>query len=374
VSNHGEHDLDLIVKDTKIPDLLKAMRDKKPIAALNQEAMNSLAFDDPHLRVETISLPRNDVGENENQNSLIVKVTEIRDGESRATLFLGDIETRQQEALFEHPEVSKIFENVRAVTLPHHGRKRTLSPDFFRKLSALANGNIVALHSDRLSPDPEVRGAARESGIKILSTVPTTKKGAPHDLHVNLFDEPTYFVVKKPTTIRALAEKGKELPVTVAKDVSTQEVAEAISIFTNRKMTEVLPSGTPLSLPTTRTISSYSNSVREQLFTDLQSRDADKRNAAIAALSKIGNKLTREQTDRLIVMMQSGVNTVDTTSWRGPHCTHYEEKTAKYYAGRVLAKMDSPYVTETIRHEARRAQTSEGGGVVHRRVDDPGWI
>ena len=49
VSNRGEHDLDLIVKDTKIPDLLKAMRDKKPVAALNEEALNSLAFDDTNL-------------------------------------------------------------------------------------------------------------------------------------------------------------------------------------------------------------------------------------------------------------------------------------------------------------------------------------
>jgi hypothetical protein len=191
---------------------------------------------------------------------------------------------------------------------------------------------------------------------------------------VNLFDEPTYFVVKRPTTVRALALQRTALPITVAKDISTQELAESISIFTDRKLTEVIPADTVLSLPTTRTISSYSNSVREKLFTDLQSQNSVTRDAAIASLSKIGNRLNREQIGRLIEMMQSGVNTVDTTSWRGPHCTHYEEKTAKYYAGCVLATMDSPYVTETIRREARRAQTEEGGGVVRRRVDDPGWI
>jgi hypothetical protein len=374
VSNHGEHDLDLIVRDTKIPDLLKAMRGKKPVAALNQEAMNSLAFDDPHLSVETISLPRDVVGEQENQSSLIVKVTEIRDGDSRATLFLGDIETRQQEALFEHPEASKIFENVRAVTVPHHGRKTTLSPEFFRRVKAVANSEIVALHSDRVAPDLEVRGWAREAGIKILSTAPTTKKGAPHDLHVNLFDEPTYFVVKQPTTVHALALKRTSLPIIVAKDVSTQELAESISIFTDRKLTEVIPAGTVLSLPTAHAISSYSNSVREKLFTDIQSQNADARDAAIASLSQIGNRLNREQIDKLVEMMQSGVNIVDTKSWRGTHCTHYEEKTVKYYAGRVLAMMDSPYVSETIRRQAMRAQTEDGGGVVRRRVDDPGWI
>ena len=375
VSNHGEHDLDLIVRDTKIPDLLKEMREKdRTVAVLKQEALNSLAFEDPHLRVEAISFPPETAGGKENQTSLIVKITEIRDGKSRATLFLGDIEAPQQQALFENPEAQKIFENVRAVTIPHHGRKATLLPDFFGKLRAVTNNDIVALHSDQKALDPEVRSWARAAGIKILSTAPTTKKGTPHDLHVNLFEDPTYFIVKQPTTIETLASKGMSLPIAVPKEVSIEEFVESISTFNKRTSSEVLPSGCLLNLPTKNAIIKHSDSVRERLISEIQSEDPDTRNTAITNLSKLGKKLNREQIDKVVKVMQTGDSTVETTSQRGAHCTYYDEKKAKYYAGNVLARLDSPYVTAAIRKQARRAQTKEGGGVTHRRVDDPGWI
>jgi beta-lactamase superfamily II metal-dependent hydrolase len=372
VSNHGEHDLDLIMRDEKIPDFLKAMHGKKTVAAITEEILNKMALDDPHMRVETIPLPH-DVGESENRTGLIIKVTEIRDGESRATLFLGDIEAAQQQALFGHPEAPKVFENVRAVTMPHHGRKTTLFPDFFRKLKEVTSGEVVALHSDRAALDPEVRGWAREAGVKILSTAPTTKEATPHDVYVNLYDEPTYFVVKQPTTVRALALQRTALLPTVPKEVSTQELAETISNFNHRTMTEVLPAGNVLSLPTAKSIINYANSAKEQLFSDLQNQNSTTRDTAVASLSKMGGRLNSEQIERLVGMMRSDSNVVETKSWRGEHCTHYEEKTTKYYAGQVLENIQSPYVTEKIRRDARNAQTVAGGGIIERRNDDPGW-
>ena len=95
------------------------------------------------------------------------------------------------------------------------------------------------LHSDRATLDPEVREWAREAGIKIRSTAPETKQGTPHDLYVNVFDEPTYFVVKKSITINALAQQRTALPITVAKDISNEELAESISIFTGENSTKL---------------------------------------------------------------------------------------------------------------------------------------
>jgi hypothetical protein len=260
---------DLIVRAEKIPDLLREMRGKKEVAALTEQALSKLALDDPHLRVEGISLARK-AGKHENQSGLVIKVTEIRDGESRATLFLGDIEAPQQQALFDHPEASRIFENVRAVTLPHHGRKTTLSPDFFSRLKEAAGSEVIALHSDRAALDSEVQGWARQAGIEVRSTAPSTEGAPPEDVYVNLFDKPTYLVVKQATTITSLSLERAMMPVAVPENVSDQELAGAISAFTERELTEVLPSGYILSLPTGSFISSYTGTARERLIGNLK--------------------------------------------------------------------------------------------------------
>lgn len=375
VSNHGEHDVDLIIRDSKIPDLLKSMKEAgKTVTVLKQETLAKLAFDDPNLRIETIALPRDAIGDKENHTSLIVKITEIRDGDSRATLFLGDIESKQQKALFESPEATKIFENVRAVTLPHHGRKATLLPDFFEKMKVLANNKIIVLHSDKTAPDPEVSSRARTAGIKILSTASTTKKGSPQDIHLNLFENPTFHIVKKSTTIEDLSSKSKSLPIALPNEVSKKELAESISIFNKRATTDVLPAGYVLNLPSEQIIRKYSDTVRDKLITEIQSTDSDTRNSAIANISRLGKQLNRDQVGKLVEVMRSGDNSIETSSWRGAHCTHYDYKKAKYYAGSILERLDSPYVTDAIRREASRAQTKEGGGVTHQRIDDPGWV
>ena len=112
----------------------------------------------------------------------------------------------------------------------------------------------------------------------------------------------------------------------------------------------------------------------EELFTNLQSENADTREAAAEALSQKGRSLDREQINRLMEMVRSEGDYVETRSWRGEHCTHYERKALRYYAGLVVEKMDSPDVTNAMRQEAELAQTEEGGGIEYERGDDPGWI
>ena len=128
---------------------------------------------------------------------------------------------------------------------------------------------------------------------------------------------------------------------------------------------------TPLSLPTSSYVSSYTTTARKQLIADLRSTDADTRDAAVKSLSNLGRYLSPEQVEQLEVMMRTDGHVVKTTSWRGPHCTHYERTSAKYYAGRVLETLNSPYVTKDVKSEAILAQSS---GVTHQRDDDPGWI
>jgi beta-lactamase superfamily II metal-dependent hydrolase len=126
VSNHGVHDLGLILNEERLPPLLRAMKGR--VFALSDEGLATLK--DPNLEMTIIRLP-SPSGGSENRAGLAIKVTEIRDGERRAVLFLGDLEQPQQEQLFQQENAAEIFADVRAVTLPHHGRSTTLSPTFF---------------------------------------------------------------------------------------------------------------------------------------------------------------------------------------------------------------------------------------------------
>jgi beta-lactamase superfamily II metal-dependent hydrolase len=109
----------------------------------------------------------------------------------------------------------------------------------------------------------------------------------------------------------------------------------------------------------------------ESLLADVRSSNAATRDTAAAALSRMGANLSRDQIDRLMQLMRLEGDFVQANSWRGSHCTYYEQRAVRYYAGRALANMESTLVTESIRREARQAQT---GGVKTRKIDDPGWV
>ena len=378
VSNHGEHDLDLIIKEGNIPTLLKSMRGKKPVAVLTEEGLSKLALDDPHLRVQAVQLADGVGGASENQSGLIIKVTEIRDGESKATLFLGDMEVSRQRALFNDPGIAKVFEDVQAVTLPHHGRKTTLAPEFFHELKRVAGNDVVVLHSDRTVLDREVRGWAQAEGVKVVST--TDSKGFPHDVHVNLFSKPNYYIVKSPTTIRALAARRNGLGLKVAKGISNQELADAISSFTGRNAGAVLSPGTTLSIPTERWINSAAEGSRQaaveendRLISQLGAYDEATVKKTADILSVRVSKLTSEQVDQLHSMMERNPHTWSTDLGHPPNCPHktiFRDRTTKYYVAKVLAKRPSVRVRQGSRDVAEALRD----GNKTRIWQDPNWI
>jgi len=376
VSNHGEHDLDLIIKEANISSLLKSMRGRKPVAVLTEEGLNSLALNDPHLRVEAIQL-QIPVSGNENQSGLIVKVTEIREGESRATLFLGDIEASRQRALFSDPRAAKVFENVRAVTLPHHGRKATLAPEFFRELKRLAGNQVTILHSDQTALDPEVRNWAQVEGVKVVST--TDSKGLPHDLQVNLFSEPNYYVVKSPTTLRSLTAHRRALEFKIPSGISNAELAAALSSFTGRSVDTPLSPGTTISVPTEGWIKMAAEETRRatveennNLITQLGSDNESVARRAATALSIRVSKLTSEQIDRMRSMIQDNPYTWSTDLGHPPDCPHkiiYRDRTTKYYVGKALARRPSALGPQGSREVSEALRD----GIKTRIWEDPNW-
>jgi beta-lactamase superfamily II metal-dependent hydrolase len=380
VSNHGEHDLDLVIRESNIPPLLRAMRGQKRVAALTQEALTNLALDDPHLRVEAWSVSADTETQNENRTGLVVKVSEIRDGQSRATLFLGDIEAPQQRALFAHPQASQIFKNVRAVTLPHHGRKTTLLPEFFQKIKDAAGEGTIVLHSDSVPLDAEVKAWADDVAIRILSSAPPRKTAVPTDVHVNLFDEPSYYVVsKQPTTISSLAARRAILPGK-SHDISATELATALSNFTDRKTTEILPVGTTISVPTETWVKTYTDSLRQatreenrRLIEQLKAKDEKIVKDAVRTLTLRLPKLRTEDIDQMLAIMRQNGETWSTDMGPPPDCPHktiYKDRSTQYYVASVLLQKRAA-LSDQISREVAKAYRD---GRETRVESDPGWV
>jgi beta-lactamase superfamily II metal-dependent hydrolase len=309
VSNHGEHDLDLIVREKNIQSLLRAMRKQKSIVALNDEALQKLSLNDPNMAVEGIILPSTAYQKSENKSGLILKITELRDGEKHAVLFLGDIEKSQQRELFTHPQSDAIFRDVGAVTIPHHGRITTLSPDFFSELKKVAGSNIIALHSDSTPLNEQVSKWAADAEVKILSTAERISHRSPNDIIVNLFNEKSYHTVQnKATTIRNLViSKKHSFPLVTSGEVSADEMISAISEYSKRRPTAQLPPGTIISVPTEAWVKGHANEKREafrkesdELISKLQSEDEREVKKASKLLTARVSKLNSNQIDQIV--------------------------------------------------------------------------
>ena len=184
VSNRGEHDLNLVIRDSNVKAFLAQLRNERPVVGLTNEALDALKLNDENIEVKGYRLQKTGDGGTENQSGLVLKVTEIRDGIKRATLFLGDIEQKQQAELFNHPDTKEIFQDVYAVTLPHHGRSTTLANNFFQEIKRLAGKDAVVLHSDRTVLQSQVANMATNNGVRIISTA--EKKNLKSDVYVNL--------------------------------------------------------------------------------------------------------------------------------------------------------------------------------------------
>ncbi|SPE33443.1 membrane hypothetical protein [Acidobacteriia bacterium SbA2] len=186
-------------------------------------------------------------------------------------------------------------------------------------------------------------------------------------------DKATSSIATSPESAEnVLADMGKKMadsvPITVSPKSRTDVIREVAGLESEASRTDGLRAA----------LNERANAIDtariDQLFTNLQSRNPNTREAASEALSGMGKSLDREHANRLMKMVRSKGDYVQTRSWRGEHCTHYEKKALKYYAGRAVEKMDSPHVTDAMRREAELAQTEQGGGIEYVRDDDYGWI
>jgi len=303
VSNRGAHDLDLVVRDSTLRQLKSSLKGRS-IVGLRDDALTKLVLNDENIEVRGISLGDPEASGKENVSGLVVKVTEIRDGTRRATLFLGDIEQAQQAQLFASREAEDVFREVRAVTLPHHGRAPTLAPDFCSEVKRLAGSEVVLLHSDATALDPQVAQQAKEAGLRVKSTAATATKGA--EVLVNLFADSTYHMVGKTPAKLAAVAKSRKASLVSGGEYTAQEVVEAVSNYCRRPPTELLRPGTVISLPSDAWVRGHIKDRRqafdretETLISQLRSSDKGQVVRADQALARRFRKLSQEQKTRI---------------------------------------------------------------------------
>jgi hypothetical protein len=111
----------------------------------------------------------------------------------------------------------------------------------------------------------------------------------------------------------------------------------------------------------------------QTLLSSLENSNHNVRLRAAEELSSRGDKLSHEEVHSLVDLMRNGTKKWTTSTEResGHHCTWYEDTSVRYYAGRALQDMKSPYLDESVRTAARRAQDE---GRSRYKVTDPGWV
>lgn len=308
VSNHGQHDIDLVVHESRLRPLMDALRDK-PIVGLDDPALEKLAFADENIAVEGIVLDKSRRTRNENRSSLVLKVTEIRDGERRAVLFLGDIEKAQQAELFSRADAREVFRDVHAITIPHHGRKTTLARGFFEKARALAGPDLVLLHSDRSPLDRRLGDQAKDAGLTVKSTADTPGQ----DIYVDLFGKgKTYHVVREPMVSLSDIVASEESRLITGHGFRVDEVAEAVSRFSNRTAARPLPTDSVMSWPTGDWIVKEVERSRaelgrevDSLIARLQSKDLNESAEAERQLTERLPKMNSDQASRFDTTLQA---------------------------------------------------------------------
>ena len=380
VSNRGAHDLDVILGESELAPFLESMRGTKPVVGLSTEGAARLAMQDPNLTVEGYVIAKpGSLSSGENANGIVVKVTEIRDGRERAVLFLGDIERAQQKALFSQPNVKEVFRNVGAVTIPHHGRKATLLPDFFAKLREVTKDPVIAIHSDRTELDGEVKEWATAAGVQVESTASPTTQGK--DVFVNLFEGSTYDTVSgRPITVKEyVADNRSRFTPLVRNEATLDEITVAVAQYTGRSESETLALGTTISLPTDAWMRSHIQASRKAyeqendgLIARLNaSREATVKSAADMLSARAG-QLTKAQVGRIAAITQSGKRTWKTEIGHPcPHKTTYRQTSVKSYAADILEAVPS---TSRPAESTRNILVARRTGHREWTETDAGWI
>lgn len=107
------------------------------------------------------------------------------------------------------------------------------------------------------------------------------------------------------------------------------------------------------------------------LIAQLSSTNEDVRTKASDKLSNMGEKLTESQVKMIVNIMRFDQAKWSRFLYRESHCRWFEYTSVKYYAANALINMQSQYVNNEIKKEARNAKTN---GRTRKRVTDPGWI
>ena len=301
VSNHGEHDINVVLHEQTLKTLMSDLR-AQPLVAIDDPASGTLAFADENIEVEQIVLSKPRGSKGENPSSLILKVTELRDGERRAVLFLGDIEKSQQAALLSRPDIKDVFRDVRAITLPHHGRPATLTRNFIKDVRKIAGPELILLHSDRL---PLERGIAADAAKVGLIVKSTAVESGP-SIVVDLFGKgKTFHVVKDPMTSLTALVAAEESNLIAENTGTVEEVVDAVTKFTRRSAEIALPPDTVISWPSRTWLQTEIAGRRaelsretDHLLVQLQSSDAKESAAAESALASRRPKMTADQASR----------------------------------------------------------------------------
>lgn len=172
-------------------------------------------------------------------------------------------------------------------------------------------------------------------------------------------------------TERLVEQAAKDVAESVPVNVPSEQARDyQRSLGQLKHLAKELEAGIPRVQELARSAEKVRN---QQLLIRLENPKHDVRLRAAEELSARGDRLSRDQVDHVVGLMRNGTQKWTTSSTRqeGHHCTDYEDTAIRYYAGRALEQMQSPYVSESLRAEARRAQSN---GRSYYRVTDPGWV
>lgn len=185
-------------------------------------------------------------------------------------------------------------------------------------------------------------------------------------------------------TINNIANKASINPSSLSKDAETVTTELAHNITYQTSNTTVVKSNklysnlksessniVKLSKFLEYNIKASENAQVQKLITQLRSQKKSVRNEASQKLTNMGDKLTQNQVNQIVYIMRHDNKTYREYLYREHHCVWYEYTKGKYYAAQTLTNMNSTYVTNSIKTEARNTiQTAS----YKEKITDPGWV
>ncbi|MBI9064664.1 MAG: hypothetical protein JEZ14_21945 [Marinilabiliaceae bacterium] len=300
VSQTDERDLYLIVKASNLKRLLEDRPDQM-IVLPDTVAQNHIIIDTPHLTLEEITISPSDPSP-KNPPGLLIKISEIRDGDKRAFLFTGNIDKNIQKKLLMSPKADIAFADVYAVTIPHPDDSEKLRLDFIKKVRRFTDSYTVLLHTAHSSLDSIIAYQAAEAGLSVQSLF----NEAVDVQYINLFDDEKTFHLVDVDGIKLADIVQNELSDFMNDNAFTaMETSTAVGKYCQYLPDELITKGTVISWPSAvwiknevkRTRAQFNIEV-ERLIKQLQTSTLSQSIKAQNKLEAILSKLNQEQTNK----------------------------------------------------------------------------